>query len=144
MPASLLFLLIGVLGGVASGLFGVGGGVVLVPALIYWAGFSQRLATGTSLAVLLPPIGLAAALEYHRHGNVDIRAAVILAAGMFTGAFHLHAGCLPRLRSDSPSRADLGWVHRGGCRLLTFDGGASARTHDGARRERSVRSGETP
>jgi uncharacterized membrane protein YfcA len=87
MPTSLLFVVIGVLSGIAAGLFGVGGGVVLVPALIYWVGFSQHLATGTSLAVLLPPIGLAATIEYHRHGNVDLRAAVILAAGMFLGAW---------------------------------------------------------
>jgi len=87
MPASLLFVLIGLLAGVAAGLFGVGGGVVLVPALIYWAGFSQHTATGTSLAVLLPPIGLAATLEYYRHGNVDVRAAALLAASMFAGAW---------------------------------------------------------
>jgi uncharacterized protein len=87
MPTWLLFVVIGILGGVASGLFGVGGGIVIVPALIYWAGFSQHLATGTSLAVLLPPIGLAATLEYYRHGNVDVRAAVLLAAGMFVGAW---------------------------------------------------------
>jgi uncharacterized protein len=87
MPVWLLFLIIGTLGGVASGLFGVGGGIVLVPALIYWAGFSQHRATGTSLMVLLPPIGLAAAIEYYRHGNVDVRAALLLAAGMFVGAW---------------------------------------------------------
>jgi len=87
MSSSLTFVLIGVLGGVAAGLFGVGGGVVIVPALIYWAGFSQHLATGTSLAVLLPPIGLAATIEYYRHGNVDVRAAIILAISMFAGAW---------------------------------------------------------
>ena len=87
MPVWLIYALIGVAAGLASGLFGVGGGVVLVPALVLWAGFSQHLATGTSLAVLLPPIGLAAALEYYRHGNVDIRAAVILALGIFSGSW---------------------------------------------------------
>src|SRR5262245_1077150 len=87
MPAWLLFVAIGALGGVASGLFGVGGGIVIVPALIYWAGFSQHLATGTSLAVLLPPIGLAATLEYWRHGHVDLRAALLLAAAIFVGAW---------------------------------------------------------
>ena len=87
MPSSLLFVVIGLLGGVAAGLFGVGGGIVIVPALIYWAGFSQHMATGTSLAVLLPPIGLAATIEYYRHGNVSVRAAIILAAGMFAGAW---------------------------------------------------------
>jgi uncharacterized membrane protein YfcA len=87
VPEWSIFVLIGLIGGVASGLFGVGGGVVVVPALIYWAGFSQHKATGTSLAVLLPPIGLAATIEYYRHGNVDIRAAIILAAMMFVGAW---------------------------------------------------------
>lgn len=87
MPSWLLFAAIGLAGGVAAGLFGVGGGIVLVPALIYGAGFTQHLATGTSLAVLLPPIGLAATIEYYRHGNVDLRAAMILAAGMFVGSW---------------------------------------------------------
>ena len=81
------FVAIGVLGGIAAGLFGVGGGIVIVPALIYWAGFSQHKATGTSLAVLLPPVGLAAALEYYRHDNVDIKAALLLAASMFVGGW---------------------------------------------------------
>ena len=87
MPFWLVLVVIGLLGGFAAGLFGVGGGIVIVPALIYWAGFTQHKATGTSLAVLLPPIGLAAALEYYRHGNVDVRAAVILAGMMIVGAW---------------------------------------------------------
>ncbi len=87
MPAWLVFVIIGLIGGFASGLFGVGGGIVIVPALIYWAGFSQHKATGTSLAVLLPPIGLAVAIEYYSHGNVDVRAAVILAVMMMIGAW---------------------------------------------------------
>jgi uncharacterized membrane protein YfcA len=87
MPTWLLFLIIGLLGGISSGLFGIGGGVVIVPALIYWAGFTQHMATGTSLAVLLPPIGLAGTLEYYHHGNVDFRAALIVAASMFVGAW---------------------------------------------------------
>jgi len=57
MPQWLMFAIIGIFGGITSGLFGVGGGIVIVPALIYWAGFSQHKATGTSLAVLLPPKG---------------------------------------------------------------------------------------
>jgi uncharacterized protein len=81
------FVAIGILGGITAGLFGIGGGIVIVPALIYWAGFTQHKATGTSLAVLLPPIGLAATLEYYRHGNVDIQAAIILALTMFAGSW---------------------------------------------------------
>jgi uncharacterized membrane protein YfcA len=82
-----MFTIIGIFGGVTSGLFGIGGGVVIVPALVYWAGFSQHKATGTSLAVLLPPIGLAATLEYYRNGNVDIRAAMIIAVAMLISAW---------------------------------------------------------
>jgi uncharacterized membrane protein YfcA len=87
MIAWQMFVLIGTLGGILAGLFGVGGGIVIVPALIYWAGFTQHEATGTSLAVLLPPIGLGAALEYYRLGNVNVYAAVILAATMFAGSW---------------------------------------------------------
>lgn len=87
MPPWLIFLLIGLFAGVASGLFGVGGGIVIVPALVYLAGFTQHMATGTSLAVLLPPIGLAATLEFYRHGNVNIAAALIIATGVFLGAY---------------------------------------------------------
>lgn len=79
--------MIGLIGGIASGFFGIGGGLVIIPALIYWAGFTQHMATGTTLAVMLPPIGLAAAFEYYRHGNVDVRAAVIIAVMMFVGAW---------------------------------------------------------
>ena len=85
MPAVMRFIVIGLIGGVASGFFGIGGGIVIVPALIYWAGFSQHRATGTSLAVLLPPIGIAAVIEYYRNGNVDFRAALIIAAAMIVG-----------------------------------------------------------
>lgn len=85
-PSLFLLLLIGVVSGVASGLFGIGGGVLIVPGLVYLLGFSQHRATGTSLAVLLPPIGLAAVIEYYRHGNVDLRAAIIVAGAVFVGA----------------------------------------------------------
>ena len=87
MTSLLIFSAIGVIGGIAAGMFGIGGGLVIVPALIYWAGFSHHKATGTSLAVLLPPIGLAATLEYYRHGNVDLRAAVVLAVTMVAGSW---------------------------------------------------------
>ncbi|QFY44876.1 sulfite exporter TauE/SafE family protein [Candidatus Methylospira mobilis] len=87
MPSWLIIVAIGILGGLAAGFFGIGGGIVIVPALIYWAGFSHHMATGTTIAVMLPPIGLAAAFEYYRHGNVDVRAALILAVTMFLGAW---------------------------------------------------------
>lgn len=83
----LLLVAIGLISGVLSGIFGIGGGVVLVPALIYLAGFRQHIATGTSLAVLLPPVGVGAVIEYYRHGNVDIRAAMVLAVALTIGGY---------------------------------------------------------
>jgi uncharacterized membrane protein YfcA len=79
MPESstLLFISIGLAAGILSGIFGIGGGVVIVPALIYLGGFTQHRTTGTSLAVLLPPIGIGAMWEYYRHDNVNVRAAII-------------------------------------------------------------------
>jgi uncharacterized membrane protein YfcA len=82
-----LLAFIGLVAGLGSGVFGIGGGVVIVPALVFIAGFSQHRATGTSIAVLLPPIGLAAVFEYARHGQVDFRAAMIIALAMFFGAY---------------------------------------------------------
>jgi uncharacterized membrane protein YfcA len=82
-----LMLLIGLFSGIASGIFGIGGGVIIVPALIYLAKFSQHAAIGTSLAILLPPVGLWAALEYYRHGNVDLKAALIVAIAFMVGGW---------------------------------------------------------
>lgn len=82
----ILLILIGLLAGILSGLFGIGGGVIIIPALIYIAGFSQLKAQGTSLAVLLPPVGLLAFLEYYKKGYVDIKAGIILCIMVFLGA----------------------------------------------------------
>ena len=86
-PSTLLFIAIGLAAGVLSGVFGIGGGVVIVPALIYLAGFTQHKATGTSLAVLLPPIGIGAMWEYYRHDNVHLQAAMIIAVAVFAGGW---------------------------------------------------------
>lgn len=85
--SAMLFTAIGLVAGVLSGVFGIGGGVVIVPALIYLAGFTQHRATGTSLAVLLPPIGLGAVWEYYRHDNVNVQAAMIIAGAVFAGGW---------------------------------------------------------
>ena len=82
-----LMVLIGLISGVVSGMFGIGGGVIIVPALMYLAKFSQHLAIGTSLAILLPPVGLWAVLEYYRHGNVDLKAALIVAIAFMIGGW---------------------------------------------------------
>lgn len=82
-----VLLMIGMVSGVGSGLFGIGGGVLIVPGLVYLAGYSQHAATGTSLAILLPPVGLAAVIEYYHQGNVDLKAALIVAAALFVGGW---------------------------------------------------------
>ncbi|MFO0885446.1 MAG: TSUP family transporter [Pirellulales bacterium] len=77
----LLLLVFGVVVGILSGLLGIGGGVVLVPGLILLFGFSQAEAQGTSLAVLIPPIGIFAALVYYQHGYVRLPVVSLIAVG---------------------------------------------------------------
>jgi uncharacterized membrane protein YfcA len=81
-----IYLLIGLGAGVLSGLFGIGGGVVIVPALIFLARMEPQAATGTSLAALLLPVGALGAYEYYKHGQLNILAAALIALGLFLGA----------------------------------------------------------
>lgn len=78
---------IGLTAGVLSGFFGVGGGVLIVPALALLIPMEQHAAVGTSLAALLPPVGLLAALQYYRHGDVHIGYAALIAIGLASGAY---------------------------------------------------------
>jgi len=79
------FVLVGLLVGVFSGMVGVGGGIILVPILVLFFGFSQHMAQGTSTAMLLPPIGILAAWTYYQKGMVDVRAAALMCAGFVLG-----------------------------------------------------------
>ena len=81
----LLFVLLGLGAGVLSGLVGLGGGFIIVPALVYLFGLSQHQAQGTTLALLVPPIGLLAAWTYYRHGHVDLKIAAFICLGFFVG-----------------------------------------------------------
>src|SRR5262249_30975221 len=84
---SFLILFIGLCAGVLVGLLGIGGGVVIVPALVHLLHMDQHAAQGTSLFVLLPPIGLGALLEYRKKGDVDLHAGIFCAVGMLLGAY---------------------------------------------------------
>jgi uncharacterized protein len=82
-----LVLLIGFLVGILSGIIGIGGGTLLVPALIWLVGMDQRKAQGTSLAALLLPVGILAFWTYYREGNADLRIGLLLAVGFAVGGF---------------------------------------------------------
>lgn len=81
------FCLIGLTAGTASGLLGIGGAIIVIPLLVQILGFDQKTAQGTSLLMMLPPIGLFAALEYFRAGHTDIRAAIFLALFFLLGGY---------------------------------------------------------
>lgn len=83
----MLFLAIGLAAGLLSGLFGIGGGIIIVPALLALARMQPQTATGTSLAALLLPVGALGAWQYWQKGHVDGRAALLIAVGLFAGAF---------------------------------------------------------
>ena len=82
------YVLLGLVAGILGGLIGIGGGIIIVPALVYLFGFSQHNAQGTTLALLIPPIGILAVLEYYKAGHVDIRVAALVCVGfVFGGLF---------------------------------------------------------
>lgn len=84
---TMIILLLGLGVGVLVGLLGIGGGVVLVPAMVYLLRMDQHQAQGTSLFILLPPIGLGALREYWKLGQVDLRAGILCALGILLGAY---------------------------------------------------------
>ena len=80
-------LLIGLAAGALGGMFGIGGGILMVPAMVYFLHFSQKMSQGTSLAVLCMPVGILGAINYYKAGNVDIKVALTLAIGFVGGSF---------------------------------------------------------
>jgi uncharacterized membrane protein YfcA len=81
----LLYILLGFSAGTFSGIFGIGGAIILIPVLVYLFGFPQHLAQGTSIVALLPPVGLLAAMRYYQSGNVKVAAAILICIGFFFG-----------------------------------------------------------
>lgn len=78
---------IGITAGILSGFIGIGGGIIIVPGLIYLVGLTQLQAQGTSLALMLPPIGILAFMHYYKEGNVDLKVAAIVATTFIVGGF---------------------------------------------------------
>jgi uncharacterized protein len=83
----ILYVILGLVAGVFSGLIGIGGGIIIIPALVFLFGFSQHQAQGTTLALLVPPIGLLAAWTYYMQGHVNMQAAIFICLGFFLGGF---------------------------------------------------------
>lgn len=98
MTSIFLYLLVGLAAGVTSGLIGIGGGTIIVPVLVFLFGLSQHQAQGTTLALLVPPIGLLAAWTYYKQGYVDLKIASLICAGFFFGGL-LGARLATRLSS---------------------------------------------
>lgn len=87
MELTIILLSIGLAAGILSGFIGIGGGVIMVPAMIYFMGMSQHTAQGTSLAVMLPPIGILAVLNYYKAGHVDMKSAMFLSIAFIAGGY---------------------------------------------------------
>jgi uncharacterized membrane protein YfcA len=83
----LLFILIGLFAGTISGLLGIGGATIIIPALIYFFGFSQHEAQGTTLLLMVPPIGILAAWTYYKKGYANVPVAIFICLGFIIGAF---------------------------------------------------------
>ena len=83
----LILIVIGIITGIMAGMLGIGGAIIMIPALVFLLGISQQTAQGTSLAVMLPPIGVIAAYNYYKAGYVNIRFAIILALFFLIGSY---------------------------------------------------------
>jgi uncharacterized protein len=87
MTTIVMLLCVGLIAGMLSGLVGIGGGIIIVPALVYFMGVSQHEAQGTSLAVLLLPVGVFAVYNYYKAGYVDIKTTLIIASTFLIGGY---------------------------------------------------------
>ncbi|BAY65654.1 hypothetical protein NIES22_57610 [Calothrix brevissima NIES-22] len=87
MDRTILCLILGLIAGIVSGITGIGGGIIILPALIFVLGFSQHQAQGTTLALLVPPIDILTAWTYYKQGYVDIRTAALLCVGFLLGGW---------------------------------------------------------
>jgi len=87
MQTVIIILLIGLAAGMLSGMVGVGGGIIIVPALVYFLAFSQHQAMGTSLGILLLPAGIFAVINYYKQGYIDVKVVILLFVGFLVGGY---------------------------------------------------------
>ncbi|HLO52135.1 MAG TPA: sulfite exporter TauE/SafE family protein [Kamptonema sp.] len=114
-------LLIGLAAGVAGGMFGIGGGAIMVPAMVLLMGMDQKFATGTSIAAQIFPIGILAAMVYYRNGNLNIKHAVFIAIGLVIGnLFGALFANQPYISSEMMKKLYGGFLLAIGFRYLFF------------------------
>ncbi|MFC0772502.1 sulfite exporter TauE/SafE family protein [Terrimonas alba] len=113
-------LLIGLFAGVLSGLVGVGGGLIIVPALIFFLGFTQHQAQGTSLGLLLLPVGILAVINYYNKGNVDIKVVAIMSVAFIAGGY-LGSKLALRLPEDTVKKIFAVFLFYSAFKLLGWD-----------------------
>lgn len=83
----LILIAVGIFAGMLSGLVGVGGGIIIVPALVFFLSFSQKMAQGTSLGILLLPIGILGVFQYYKQGYIDMRVVIIISVAFLAGSY---------------------------------------------------------
>lgn len=116
----IIILVIGLFAGVLSGLVGVGGGLIIVPALIFFLGFNQHQAQGTSLGLLLLPVGILAVINYHNKGNVDVRVVAIMSIAFLAGGW-IGSRLALRLPEDAVKKIFAVFLFYSAFKLLGWD-----------------------
>jgi uncharacterized protein len=116
----IIILLIGLFAGILSGLVGVGGGLIVVPALIFFLGFNQHQAQGTSLGLLLLPVGFLAVLNYYNKGNVDVKVVAIMSIAFIAGGW-LGSKLALRLPADTVKKVFAIFLFYTAFKLLGWD-----------------------
>jgi len=116
----MILLLIGLFAGILSGLVGVGGGLIIVPALIFFLGYSQHQAQGTSLGLLLLPVGILAVLNYYNKGYIDIKVVAIMSIAFIFGGW-LGSKIALRLPADAVKKIFAVFLFYSAFKLLAWD-----------------------
>jgi len=116
----MILLLIGLFAGILSGLVGVGGGLIIVPALIFFLGYSQHQAQGTSLGLLLLPVGILAVMNYYNKGYIDIKVVAIMSIAFILGGW-LGSKIALRLPADTVKKIFAVFLFYSAFKLLAWD-----------------------
>jgi uncharacterized membrane protein YfcA len=116
----ILLLMIGLSAGILSGLVGVGGGLIIVPALIFFLGYSQYQAQGTSLGLLLLPVGILAVLNYYKQGHIDVKVVGIMSVAFILGGW-LGSKLALRLPEDTVKKIFAIFLFYSAFKLLKWD-----------------------